>query len=213
MLELNSKLEQYILDHMDEEDEVLAELNRETNLKILRPRMLSGHIQGKFLEMISKMIQPEKILEIGTYTGYSSICLSRGLKENGCLHTIEMNDELESVILKYFRKAQVEHKIQMHIGDALEIIPQIDELFDLVFIDGDKTQYMDYYTLTFEKVKQGGYFLIDNILWSGKITEKPASNDYQTKALIEFNDFIKNDSRIEKCILPFRDGIYLLRKK
>lgn len=213
MLELDPRLEQYIIDHMDEEDEVLAELNRETNLKILRPRMLSGHIQGKILEMMSKMIHPEKILEIGTYTGYSSICLAKGLKENGKLYTIEINDELESIILKYFRKAKIEHKIKLHIGDALRVVPQLNLIFDLVFIDGDKTQYMDYYTLTFEKLKPGGYFLIDNILWSGKITEKPASNDYQTKALIEFNNFIKNDSRIEKSILPFRDGIYVLRKK
>lgn len=212
MLELDPRIEKYINDHIDEEDPVLAELSRETHLKILRPRMLSGHIQGKFLEMISKMINPENILEIGTYTGYSSICLSKGLKEKGRLHTIEINDELETFIHKYFKKAKVENKITLHIGDAIDIIPTLNKQFDLVFIDGDKTQYIDYYTIVFEKVKKGGFILVDNILWSGKILEKPANNDYQTKALIEFNKYVKNDTRIEKTILPFRDGLILARK-
>jgi predicted O-methyltransferase YrrM len=213
MLELNPNLEQYIIDHIDNEDPVLAELYRETNLKVLRPRMISGHIQGKFLEMLCKMIQPKNILEIGTYTGYSSICLAKGLKKDSQLHTIEINDELEPLIRKYHKKAKVDQYITLHIGNAVEIIPSIEVNFDLVFIDGDKVQYIDYYNAVFNKVNIGGYILADNILWSGKVLEKPASNDYQTKAVIEFNKFIKKDKRVEKTILPFRDGLMLLRKK
>lgn len=206
-------IEQYILDHSDIEDPVLQELNRETNLKILRPRMLSGHLQGKILEMISKMIHPEKILELGTYTGYSAICLAKGLKENGKLHTIELNDELEDFILKYFKKAGIENKATLHIGDAKSIIKEINEQFDLVFIDADKREYVDYYNLVFDYVKSGGFILADNVLWSGKVIEMETPDDEYTKGIFDFNDFIKNDDRIEKVILPLRDGLTLIRKK
>lgn len=206
-------IEEYILDHSDTEDPNLAELNRETNLKILRPRMLSGHLQGKVLEMISKMINPEKILEIGTYTGYSAICLAKGLKEKGILHTIEINDELEDIISKYLKKSKLEKKVKMHFGDARNIIPEINEQFDLVFIDADKREYLDYYKVVLEYVKPGGFILADNVLWSGKVLEQELPEDVHTKGVIEFNEFIKDDNRIEKVILPLRDGLTLIRKK
>ncbi len=206
-------IEEYILQHSDKEDSVLAELNRETNLKILRPRMLSGHLQGKVLEMISKMINPEKILELGTYTGYSAICLAKGLKENGILHSIEINDELEDFILKYFRKADIENKVKLHFGDARKIIPEINDQFDLVFIDADKREYLEYYHSVFDFVKPGGFILADNVLWSGKVIGLESPDDEYTKGIVEFNEFIKNDERVEKVILPLRDGLTLIRKK
>ncbi|MDK2979177.1 MAG: caffeoyl-CoA O-methyltransferase [Bacteroidales bacterium] len=206
-------IEDYILNHSDPEDPVLAELNRETNLKILRPRMLSGHLQGKILEMISKMIRPQKILEIGTYTGYSAICLAKGLKNNGVLHTIELNDELEKIIQKYFKKAGLENKIKLHIGNALEMIPKIDETFDLVFIDGDKREYLKYYQSIFEYVKPGGFILADNVLWSRKVIELESPDDEYTKGIFAFNELITKDNRIEKVIIPLRDGLTLIRKK
>lgn len=206
-------IEEYILNHSDSEDPILAELNRETNLKVLRPRMLSGHLQGKILEMISKMIQPEKILELGTYTGYSAICLAKGLKENGKLHTIEINDELEDIITKYFEKAELTDKIKLHFGDARSIIPEIKEKFDLVFIDADKREYLDYYNLVLDFVKPGGFIFADNVLWSGKVIELEEPDDEYTKGIFDFNKFLKNDDRVEKVILPLRDGLTLIRKK
>lgn len=205
-------IEEYILNHSDSEDPILAELNRETNLKILRPRMLSGHLQGKILEMISKMICPDRILEIGTYTGYSAICLAKGLKENGILHTIEINDELNEIITKYVEKSNLQNCIQTHFGDALELIPSLNEKFDLVFIDGDKREYLDYYNLAFKYTKQGGFLLVDNVLWSGKVIELDTPDDEYTKGIFDFNEFLKNDTRVEKVILPLRDGLTLIRK-
>jgi predicted O-methyltransferase YrrM len=206
-------IEEYILNHSDEEDPILEELNRETNLKILRPRMLSGHLQGKVLEMISKMIQPEKILELGTYTGYSAICLAKGLQESGVLHSIEINDELEDIILKYIKKANLGEKIKLHFGDARNIIPEINEQFDLVFIDADKREYIEYYNIVFDYVKPGGFILADNVLWSGKVLNMETPDDEYTQGIFAFNELIKNDSRIEKVILPLRDGLTLIRKK
>ena len=206
-------IEEYILNHSDEEDPILAELNRETNLKILRPRMLSGHLQGKILEMISKMINPERILELGTYTGYSAICLAKGLQENGIFHTIEINDELEDIIRKYFTKAQIENTVKLHFGDARKIIPEINEQFDLIFIDADKREYLEYYNIVFDYVKPGGFILADNVLWSGKVIDLKSPDDEYTKGIFEFNEFIKNDDRVEKVILPLRDGLMLIRKK
>lgn len=206
-------IEEYILNHSDQEDPILVELNRETNLKILRPRMLSGHLQGKILEMLSKMIQPKKILELGTYTGYSAICLAKGLKENGTLHTIEINDELEDFISKYISKAGLENQIKLHFGDAREIIPEISDMFDLVFIDADKREYLEYYNIVFDYVKPGGYIFADNVLWSGKVIELESPDDEYTKGIFEFNEFIKKDNRVEKVILPLRDGLTLIRKK
>lgn len=206
-------IEQYILDHSDAEDPVLAELNRETNLKILRPRMLSGHLQGKILEMISKMIQPERILELGTYTGYSAICLAKGLKPDGLLYTIEINDELEDFIRKYIQRAELDNKVKLHFGDARQIIPEINQQFDLVFIDADKREYLEYYHMVLNYVKPGGFILADNVLWSGKVVELDQPDDEYTKGIFDFNRYIKNDDRVEKVILPLRDGLTLIRKK
>jgi len=206
-------LDKYILQHIDEEDEVLTELDRETHLTVLGARMISGHLQGKVLAMLSKMIQPERILEIGTFTGYSAICLAKGLTESGKLITIEIDDELQSLAQKYFKKTGCQQKIEQHIGTALEIIPRLNEKFDLVFLDADKKEYSEYFNLVFEKVKSGGYIIADNVLWSGKVLDKPAPDDEQTKGIIEFNKMIKNDNRVEKVILPLRDGMTVMRKK
>ncbi len=210
---MNSKIEQYILSQIDKEDEVLHEIDRQTNLQTLYPSMLSGHLQGKFLELISKMLQPSRILEIGTFTGYSAICLAKGLIENGMLHTIEINDEMQNFLHTYFAKAGLANKIQLHIGDANQIIPTLNETFDLVFIDGEKTQYISYYNLILPKLRSGGIILADNVLWYNKVLEKPENADAQTRGILNFNEFVKNDNRVEKVILPIRDGISLIRKK
>lgn len=192
------------------ESEVLQALNRETYAKVLMPRMLSGHLQGQLLSMFSHMIQPEKILEIGTYTGYSAICLASGLKENGLLHTIDINEELEDMVRSYFNKANLTHKIQYHVGNALNIIPTLNETFDLVFIDADKENYSAYFDLVIDKVRKGGFILADNVLWSGKVLQEKKDKD--TLAIHLFNEKVKNDSRVEQVLLPVRDGILIARK-
>jgi len=207
------KLENYILAHLDEEDTVLQELERDTFLNVLRPRMLSGHIQGSILTMLSQMIHPKRILEIGTYTGYSAICLAKGLQEQGYLHTIEINDELEGMAAKYFKKAGLENKILQHIGDAKQVIPDLQEYFDLVFIDGDKRDYTTYFDLVIDKVPSGGVLIADNILWSGKVVEKLDPSDEQTRGILVFNQKVKDDPRVSQTILPIRDGLMLIRKK
>jgi len=207
------EIDRYILDHIDEEDPVLTELDRETHLKVLGARMLSGHLQGQILTMISKMIQPKTILELGTFTGYSAICLAKGLKEDGKLVTIEVDDELEALARKYFKKAGLEHRIEHRIGSALEIIPTLSEKFDLVFIDADKREYVQYYELLIDRIGSGSYILADNTLWSGKVLDEPKADDLQTKGIIEFNELLKKDDRVEKVILPLRDGMTLIRKK
>jgi len=211
-LNTQKEIDKYILNHINPEDEVLRELDRETNLKVLGGRMISGHLQGQLLTLFSKMIQPKNILEIGTFTGYSAICLAKGLQKNGNLITIEIDDELESIATKYFEKAGVKKYIDQRIGSALEIIPQLNKTFDLVFIDGDKREYKKYYELLFHKVKSGGYIIADNTLWGGKVVTEPAADDNFTKCIIEFNSFIKNDKRVEKIILPLRDGMTVIRK-
>ncbi len=207
------EIDKYILSHIDSEDEILKELARETYLKVLGARMLSGHLQGQVLTMLSKMIQPKNILEIGTFTGYSAICLAKGLKEGGKLFTIEIDDELESFAGKYFEKSGFGDRIIQKIGSALKIIPTLNETFDLVFIDADKREYPAYYESVFEKVNSGGYIFADNILWSGKVLSEPSSDDEQTMGIIAFNRLIKNDDRVEKVILPLRDGMTIIRKK
>jgi predicted O-methyltransferase YrrM len=206
-------IERYILEHIEPEDPVLQELDRETHLKVVGARMLSGHLQGQVLTMFSKMIQPERILEVGTFTGYSAICLAKGLTETGKLITLELDDELEDMAKKYFNKAGLQKKIIQLIGKALEIIPSLSEKFDLVFLDADKCEYVDYYNLVFDKVRSGGYIIADNTLWSGKVLDTPMSADEQTIGITNFNELIKNDSRVEKVILPLRDGITIVRKK
>lgn len=213
MQDINNKLDKYIEDHTEPEDELLFELNRQTNLNILRPRMLSGHVQGKLLTMFSNMIKPVNILELGTYTGYSAICLAKGLQEGGELHTIDVDDEIEDFTRSYIERSGLSDKIKYYIGSALEVIPTIDVMFDLVFIDADKSEYLDYYKLVFDKVNPGGYILADNVLWSGKVVEELDSRDFATKAILEFNDYVHNDSRVENVLLPIRDGLMILRKK
>jgi Predicted O-methyltransferase len=204
-------LEDYVLSHIDEEGEVLARLNRNAHVNLLRPRMLSGHLQGKILKMFVRMLQPKRILEIGTYTGYATICLAEGLSE-GKIHTIEKNDELEDFILKQFEESGYSDKINLHIGDAMNIIPQLNETFDLVFIDADKRLYSKYYDLVFDKVSKGGVILADNTLWDGKVIEEVLPNDKQTLGILRFNDKIKEDKRIEKVIVPLRDGLTVIYK-
>jgi len=210
---MDKKLDKYIREHSSPEDEVLEDLYRQTNLYVINPNMASGHLQGKTLEMISFMICPERILEIGTYTGYSAICLSRGLKSGGKLHTIEVNDELHEMSSRYFALAGVADKVALHIGRAQEVIPALPFTFDLVFIDGDKREYCEYFNLVFDKVRNGGFIIADNVLWGGKIEDKDALKDPQTRGVIEFNEMIRKDQRVDKLVLPLRDGIMIIRKK
>jgi caffeoyl-CoA O-methyltransferase len=205
------ELSEYIANHSSPEPELLRELDRETHAKILMPRMLSGHFQGRLLSIISKLLTPQRILEIGTYTGYSAICLAEGLSDKGKLITLDINDELRSMVERYVNKAGLENKIEILNGDACKIIPTLTDLFDLVFIDADKINYSVYYDLVFDKVKPGGIILADNVLWSGKVIE--SNPDKDTQAIIEFNKKVMDDIRTEKIILPVRDGITLIRKK
>jgi len=205
--------DEYLLSHTSETNSILNELFRETNLKILMPRMLAGPLQGKFLEMISCMIKPMSILEIGTYTGYSAICLSAGLADGGMIHTIEKNPELKAIAEKYFEKAGLTKKIKYYLGNAVKIIPDINEQFDLVFMDADKKNYLNYYKQIFDKVKTGGFIIADNALWDKKVLIKPDPRDKETLGIIEFNDFIQNDDRVENMLLPLRDGLMIVRKK
>jgi Predicted O-methyltransferase len=206
-------VEDYILSHIDEEGELLSALCRDANVNLLRPRMLSGHLQGRILKMFCRMLAPRRILEIGTYTGYATLCMAEGLPDDGLIHTIEINDEMEDFIQKYLSRSPDKGKIQIHLGDAMEIIPTLDETFDLIFIDADKRLYSEYYDLVFPKVRKGGLILADNTLWDGKVVEKPAPSDKQTIGILEFNEKIKNDLRVEKVILPLRDGLTMIRKK
>lgn len=207
------EIDKYILNHIDHEDEILKELDRETNLNVLGARMISGHLQGQVLSLLSKLIRPKCILEIGTFTGYSAICLAKGLEEGGKLITIEIDDELENIAKKYFEKAGIQNLIVQKIGSALEIIPTLKETFDLVFIDAHKPEYPAYYEAVFDKVNKGGIIIADNTLWSGKVLELPADDDIATHGIIQFNEMIKNDSRVEKVILPLRDGMTIIRIK
>ncbi len=206
-------LEEYILDHIDEEGELLSELNRDANVNLLRPRMLSGHLQGRILKMFCRMLRPMRILEIGTYTGYSTLCMAEGSDDDALIHTIEINDEMEDFIKKYLFQSKEKDKVKLYFGDALEIIPTLNETFDMVFIDADKRLYSEYYDLVFPLVRSGGIILADNILWDGKVLEQPHPSDKQTKGIIHFNEKIKEDTRIEKVILPLRDGLTVIWKK
>ncbi len=211
---LPQKIEAYSLNHTTEEPPILQEINRDTHAEVLKPRMLSGNLQGRFLSMLSHMIKPSRILEIGTFTGYSAICLAEGLSDNGKLITIDINEELESRVRAYIKKANLESKIDYRIGDALILIPTLHETFDLVFIDADKINYLTYYQLIFNKVKKGGYIIIDNVLWSGKIIiEEGAKIDKDTAAILEFNTYIQNDTSVENVLAPIRDGLMIVRKK
>ncbi len=206
-------LDDYAVKHSSAEPELLSRLSRETYLKVLQPRMLSGHYQGRLLSMISKLIKPERILEIGTFTGYSALCLAEGLTENGELHTIDINEELVEIQCKYFNLSSYKNKIHSHLGAATEIIPKIPGSFDLVFMDADKPNYPAYLDLIIDKIKVGGVLLTDNVLWSGKVLEKVEEDDFSTIALLEYNKRISQDTRLETILLPVRDGLSITRKK
>lgn len=210
---LSDELDNYINLHSDEEPQLLKELNHETWEKVINPRMLSGHIQGRVLSMLSHMIKPFNILEIGTYTGYSAICLAEGLQENGTLDTIDINEELETIAKKYFTKANLNNQINCHYGDAAEIIPRLNKKYDIVFIDADKINYSLYFDLVFDKINAGGYIIADNVLWSGKVIQDIKPDDVDTKALLEFNKKIQQDKRTQNVLLPVRDGLMVIRKK
>jgi caffeoyl-CoA O-methyltransferase len=210
---LPEEIEKYSEVHTSAESEWLCNLNRETHQKILKPRMLSGHMQGRILSMFSQMIKPERILEIGTYTGYSALCLAEGLAENGKLITIDINEELQEFVQKHIDASPYKNKIEQRIGNALEVIPTLNEQFDIVFIDADKENYLPYFNLIFDKVKTGGYIIADNVLWSGKVVDKVKANDTDTKKLLEFNAYIQNHEGVENVLLPVRDGLMICRKK
>lgn len=207
------ELDQYILGHIDEEGEYLRRLYRDTHVKLLRPRMASGHLQGRMLKMFVKMIRPKQILEIGTYSGYSALCLAEGLEEGGMLHTFEINDEQEDFTRPWLERSPYADKIKFYIGDALEWIPRLGVTFDLAFVDGDKRKYIEYYEMVLAYLSQGGYIIADNTLWDGHVLEQAHSNDYQTIGIQAFNDYVAKDERVEKVILPMRDGLTLIRKK
>ncbi|WP_194974195.1 O-methyltransferase [Aquiflexum lacus] len=207
------KLLAYCEDHSSGEDELLRHISRETHAKVLMPRMLSGHLQGKTLEMLVKMLNPQVILEIGTFTGYSGICMARGLGENGRLITLDINEELEDMVREFFETSGLASKIDYRIGNAMDIIPKIDEKFDMVFIDADKANYINYYNLVVEKMNQGGIILADNVLWSGKvISEEGEKIDKDTQIILDYNKMVQNDPRVENVLLPIRDGLMLARK-
>lgn len=210
---MTDSLEDYILKHIDEEGDLLSSLYRDAHVNLLRPRMLSGHLQGRLLKMLCRMIRPQRILEIGTYTGYATLCLAESLMPEAEIHTIEINDELEHFIRKYLDQSPVKNQIYLHIGNALEIIPGLSGNFDLVFIDADKRLYTEYFDLVFDKLTSGGYIIADNTLWSRKVLEDPHHTDQQTIGIKIFNDKIAEDNRIEKVIIPLRDGLTIIYKK
>ena len=209
------KLEQYISEMSSPQTKLLHELERETYLRVINPRMISGHIQGKLLEMLVRMLRPRRILEIGTFTGYSAISMAMGLEEGALIDTFEVDDELEMIAADFFERSGVGDKIRQHIGSALDLAPQLGEKYDLVFIDGDKREYRAYYDMLFEHnlVHSNTFILADNILWYGKVVEEVARKDKQTQEIIAFNEHVLNDSRVESVILPLRDGINLIRVK
>lgn len=211
---LDEELSLYAEAHTYPEDELLEDLNRETNEKILKPRMLSGHMQGRVLSTFAHMIRPRRILEVGTYTGYSALCLAEGLTDDGLLYTIDINEELEEMVRRYLAKAGINDKVDYRIGDALDIIPKLDEQWDLVFIDADKVNYANYFDLAVDNVRPGGFIIADNVLWSGKVLEKNRKKlDEDTEAIMDFNDKVHRDVRVENVLFPVRDGLMVMRKR
>lgn len=209
---LSDELKSYLESSSDPESDLLKQIDRETHLKVSMPRMLSGHYQGRVLSMLSKMICPQRILEVGTFTGYATLCLAEGLSNDGILYTVDINAELEDMVRANFDKSELGTKIHYHIGDAVEIIPKLDELFDLVFIDADKKNNETYYNLSIDKLRSGGLIIVDNVLWSGKVIAEKKT-DSGTILISNFNDMVSSDQRVEKLILPVRDGLYIIRKK
>ena len=211
---LDPDLEKYIEAHTEPENELLYKINRETHTEVLKPRMLSGHLQGRVLSMLSHMIQPENILEIGTYTGYSALCMAEGLKGNGKLITIDVNEELAERVKEYFQSSQFSDQIEIKIGKALDIMPALNKSWDMVFIDADKSNYLNYYQLCIEQVRKDCYIFVDNVLWSGKVLEKNRKKlDKDTESMLKFNEFVHQDDRVQNVLFPIRDGLMILRKK
>jgi predicted O-methyltransferase YrrM len=208
---LSEDLEDYVALHSQKEPELLAQLNKETYQKILLPRMLSGHFQGRVLSMLSKLIRPKNILEIGTYTGYATLCLCEGMQENGIVHTIDIKEELVDFQRKYFDQSPWGNQIVQHLGEAIAIIPTLEATFDLVFIDADKENYLNYYELIVPRMNKGGIILSDNVLWSGKVVEPLKEGDVSTQVLLEYNKRLNEDSRVETVLLPIRDGLTVSR--
>jgi predicted O-methyltransferase YrrM len=209
----NEKLDEYLINHSEKEPEILSDLNRETNLKVLQPRMISGAYQGRLLSIISKIINPKKILEIGTFTGYSTLCLAEGLDKNGQIHTVDINEELYDLQRKYFKKSSFNSNITQHLGNALEIIPKLDHDFDLIFLDADKINYPKYLDILIVRLKKGGVLLSDNVLWDGKVLNEISQKDKSTKAIVEYNKMLNNRTDMDSVILPIRDGITISIKK
>lgn len=211
---MSEELEEYILSHIDDEGDALARLNRETHIYHLRPRMCSGHLQGRLLKMFVRMINPQNILELGTFTGYSALCLAEGLiAPDGELHTIEIDDELEDFIRSHFEASPFADRLHLHIGDARDILPTIDKTFDLVFMDANKREYSEYYDLVFPRLAPGGFIIADNTLWDGKVVDWGKKLDAQTEGILKFNDYVAQDDRVEKVIIPLRDGLTIIYKK
>jgi predicted O-methyltransferase YrrM len=206
-------IEEYVQIHSDEESDLLKKINRETHARVMMPRMLSGHVQGRILSMLSHMIRPEIILEIGTYTGYSALCMAEGLSSTGKLITVDINEELEDQVQGYFDESAYREQIDYRIGNAMELIPTIDEQLDLVFIDADKKNYLNYYNLVFDQVRTGGFIIADNVLWSGKVVQTEKKIDKDTQAILDFNRWVQEDDRVENVLFPVRDGLMVVRKK
>ena len=209
----NEKLDEYLINHSEKEPEILSDLNRETNQKVLQPRMISGAYQGRLLSIISKIINPKKILEIGTFTGYSTLCLAEGLDKNGQIHTVDINEELYDLQRKYFKKSSFNSNITQHLGNALEIISKLDHDFDLIFLDADKINYPKYLDILIVRLKKGGVLLSDNVLWDGKVLNEISQKDKSTKAIVEYNKMLNNRTDMDSVILPIRDGITISIKK
>ena len=210
---MSDAIDTYILNHIDEESELLVALSREAHVKLLRPRMIAGHLQGRILKMFCRMMRPKRVLEIGTYTAYATLCMAEGLYGDALIHSIEINDEMEPFIRPFLAQSPDKDKIRIHWGDAREIVPALNERFDLVFIDGDKRQYCEYYDVVFPFVRPGGIILADNTLWDGKVSDDETDHpESRTKGILDFNEKIKNDFRVEKVILPLRDGLTMIAK-
>lgn len=210
---MQEELEDYLLAHIDPEPEMLKRLNRDTHLFHLRPRMCSGHLQGRILKMLTSMICPRRVLELGTFTGYSALCFAEGMPDDAELHTIEVDDELEEFIAERFSSSPYATRLHLHIGDALQIIPTLGDGWDLVFIDANKRHYTNYYEMILPRVNHGGFILADNTLWDGKVLDPEANHDAQTRGILDFNDHVAHDQRVERVILPLRDGLTVIRKK
>ena len=213
MISRDEAIEAYILQHMDEESDYLKALYRQTHVKLINPRMTSGHLQGRLLKMLVQMVRPQRVLEIGTFTGYSALCMAEGLEEGAMLHTYEIDDELEDFTRPWIEGSPHGHKVCFHIGNALDEVPHLGETFDFVFMDGDKRQYMQYYEMVMQHTSPNAIILADNTLWDGHVVDKAYENDRQTNAINEFNAYLAADQRVEKFILPLRDGLTMIRKK